>query len=252
MEFIWGAEQEKALQKLKTGLSLAPALKPLVYTLEDDSFVGRIVFGIDASGLLFGANRQQEDWECRCHAVRYESRLWTPAKTRYDVVKLEFPVLLYVLKKFCDYLYRVQFWIEIDACTLVYHPNQPISDLLGAIVGRLVVYIRLFSFDIKHVAGVKHKGPEGLLRHPGTEDELRELVKGGEEAAWMLEEFVDRVRDAMWVSVEEEKACMGFCNCVSHCFFCYFLCFAEERESMAMWWACVFLFYKAMYEGKRI
>ena len=41
VEFVWGAEQEKAMEKLKTALSLAPILKPLVYTPEDDGFVGR-------------------------------------------------------------------------------------------------------------------------------------------------------------------------------------------------------------------
>ena len=44
------------------------------------------------------------------------------------------------------------------------------------------MYIRLFSFDIKYVAGVKHKGPNALSRRPGTEEELRELADGGEEA----------------------------------------------------------------------
>ena len=40
VEFIWGAKQERAMEKLKTVLSSAPALKPLVYTPEDDSFLG--------------------------------------------------------------------------------------------------------------------------------------------------------------------------------------------------------------------
>ena len=77
------------MEKLKTVLSTAPALKPVVYTPEDDGFVGRIVLGIDACGLGFGAILQQEDQESRRHPVRYESGLWTPAETRYDAVKLE-------------------------------------------------------------------------------------------------------------------------------------------------------------------
>ena len=50
VEFLWGAEQEKAMEKLKTALSLALALKPLVYTPEDDGFVWENVLGVDACG----------------------------------------------------------------------------------------------------------------------------------------------------------------------------------------------------------
>ena len=148
VEFVWGAEQEKAMEKLKMALSLAPALKPLVYTSEDNGFVGKIVLGVNMCGLGFGAILQQEDRESRRHPVRYESGLWTPAETRYDVVKLECRGLLCALNKFRYYLYGVQFLIEIDSRTLVHQLNQPTSDLPGAIVGHWLAYIRLFSFDI--------------------------------------------------------------------------------------------------------
>ena len=81
VEFVWGAEQEKAMEKLKTVVSSTPALKPLVYTPEDDGFVGGIVLGVNACELGFGAILQQEDRESRCHPVRCESGLWTPAET---------------------------------------------------------------------------------------------------------------------------------------------------------------------------
>ena len=77
------------MEKLKTALCSAPALKPLVNTPENDGFLEGILLGIDACGLGFGPIVQQEDWEGRSHPVRYESGLWTPAETRYDTVKLE-------------------------------------------------------------------------------------------------------------------------------------------------------------------
>ena len=87
--FVWGAEQEKAMERLKRELSSAPALKPLVYTPEDDGFMGRIVLGVDACGLRFGAILKREDRENRRHPVWYEGGLWTPAETRYNAVILE-------------------------------------------------------------------------------------------------------------------------------------------------------------------
>ena len=202
VEFVWGAEQERAMEKLKTALSSAPVLQPLVYKPADDGFVGGIVLGVDACGLGFGMILQQEDRESRRHPVRYESGLWTLAETRYDAVKLEYRGLLRALKKFRYYFYAVQFLIKIDARTLVHQLNQPTSALRGAIVGRWLAYKRLFSFHIKHVAGVKHKGPDALSHRPGTEEELRELAEGGEEAVRRLEEFVDSELDVMWVSAE--------------------------------------------------
>ena len=82
VEFICGAEQEKGMEKLKPALCSAPALKALVYTPEDDGFVGGIVLGVDVCGLGFGAILQQEDGEGRRHPVRYEGGLWTLAQTR--------------------------------------------------------------------------------------------------------------------------------------------------------------------------
>ena len=232
-------------------------LKPLVYRPEDDGFVGEIVLGVDACGLGFGAILQQEDQESRRHPVRYESGLWTPAETRYDAVKLECRGLLRALKKFHYYLYGVQFLIEINARTLVHQLNQPTSDLPGAIVGRWLAYIghwlayiRLFSFDIKHLAGVKHKSPDALSRRPGTEEELTELAEGGEEAVQRLEEFVDGELDALWVSAKEEEACTGFCNSVSHSFSMLFpmFCAGEGERGDAVGFC--FSFNKAMYEGE--
>src|SRR5437660_324804 len=81
--------------------------------------------------------------------------------------------------------------MEIDARILVHQLNQPTSDLPGTVVGRWIAYIRLFDFEIRHVAGTKHKGPDTLSRRPGTEEELLELREGGEEAVERLEEFVD-------------------------------------------------------------
>ena len=100
VEFVWGAQQEKVMEKLKTALSSAPALKLLVYTPQDDGFMGEIVLDFDMYGLGFGAILQQEDRESRHHPVRYESWLWTLVEIRYDTVKLECQELLHAIKKF--------------------------------------------------------------------------------------------------------------------------------------------------------
>jgi hypothetical protein len=264
-EFTWGPEQKAAMKSLKEALITAPALMPLAYVPEEDGFVGGVVLGVDACGLGFGAILQQLDRSGRRHPVRYESGLWTPTEARYDAVKLECRGLLRALRKFRYYLYGIQFLVEIDARTLVHQLNQPISDLPGAIVGRWLAYIRLFTFDIKHVPGTKHKGPDALSRRPGTEEELRELQAIGEEEVQQLEEFVDGELDVVTREKEqggedeivitgnaiEEEECSGFCTNGFHSFsLCFLLSFgrAEGIAKNGEKGFC-FFFKKGVYEG---
>src|SRR5205085_8725313 len=126
--------------------------------------LGRIVLSVDASLLGFGAILQQEDKHGRRHPSRYESGLWSGTECKYDAGKLECRALLRAIKKFRNYLYGVHFLVEIDARTLIHQLNQPINDIPGAVVGRWLTYICLFSFDIVHMPGTKHKGPDTLSR----------------------------------------------------------------------------------------
>ena len=116
------------------------------------------------------------------------------------------------MKKFRYYLYGVRFLVEIDARTLVHQLNQPTSDLPGTVVGRWIAYIRLFDFEIRQVAGTKHKGPGALSRRPGMEEELRKLREGTEEAVERLEEFMDSELGTM---------CGEFCMNSFHSFVCF-------------------------------
>src|SRR5690606_20010179 len=105
----------------------------------------------------------------RRHPARYESGIWSESEARYDAGKLECRGLLKALKKFKHYLYGVRFLVEIDAQTLVHQLNQPSSDLPGALVSRWIAWIRLFDFDIAHVSGTKHQGPDALSRRRQSE-----------------------------------------------------------------------------------
>ena len=58
-EYVWGGDQARAMRKVKEAFISAPALKPLVYTREEDGFVGDIVLRVDT---------------CRLGLARYYSR----------------------------------------------------------------------------------------------------------------------------------------------------------------------------------
>jgi len=113
-------------------------------------------------------------------------------------------------------------------------------------VGRWLAYIRLFTFDICHVPGTKHKGPDALSRRPGTEEELRELEEHGEEAVRRFEKFEDGELGAM----TGEQQCSGFCMDSSHSLS---LCFPLFHGKQAMCGGVgeffCFTFNKGVYEG---
>jgi hypothetical protein len=213
------------MMRLKTALVTTPALKPIVYTPDASGSLGRILLGVDASKLGYGAILQQEDENGKRHPSRYESGLWTAAETRYDAVKLECHGLLRALKKFRYYVYGVHFLVKIDAKTLVHQLNQPATDLPGAVVGRLLAYIRLFSFDIQHVSGTRHRGPDALSRRPPSEEEWKCHAENGGRESQELEERIDgelgylKARDeAAGVELVERAGCQGFCTSSLHAF----------------------------------
>ena len=164
---------------------------------------------------------QQEDEQGRRHPSRYESGLWTEAETSYDAVTLECRGLLHALKKFRHYLYRVHFLVEIDAKTLVLQLNQLMTDMPGAVVGRWIAYIRLYSFDILHVPGSKHKGPDALSRRPASDEEMRKHRQDGDRLNRELEDEIDGALGCLAVGDVgygkwQESGCGGFCTSVFH------------------------------------
>ena len=221
-EFIWGLEQPQEMERLKAALIAAPALKPIVYTPDSQGFIGQIVLGVDASQLGYGAILQQEDQQGRRHPSRYESGLWTPAEAHFDAGKLDCQGLLRALKKFRYYVYGVNFLVEIDAKTLVHQLNQPATDLPGAVVGRWLAYIRMFSFDIQHVPGARHKGPDALSRRPPSEKELHQHEKDGEKNAEELEYQVDAALGRVNVHAGDGwREYVGFCTSSLHALFLF-------------------------------
>jgi len=195
VEFYWLEEQQIAMDELKKALTSAPALNPIDYKSEE-----KIVLSVDSSLAGSGAILQQEEPKTgKRHLARFESGIWTEAEKKYDAGKLEYRGLLKALKKLRMYLYGVRFLVEIDAKTLVPQMNQPGSDLPGSVVNRWLAWIKMFSFEIKHVAGKRYGVPDGLsIRRRSVEDSDEE--EGVEE----LEEEMDAELAVNEVDSEEE------------------------------------------------
>ena len=101
---------------------------------------------------------------------------------KYDGGKLECRGLLKVLKKLHYYLHRVQFLVEIDTKMLVHQLNQPASKLPSSVVNRWLTWIRLFDFELGHVSGLKHGGPDSLSRRLRRDDNSKSDEEDVEDA----------------------------------------------------------------------
>ena len=151
------------MDMLKEALTNAPALATIDYAEN----AGEIILAVDASSEDWGTILQQVDNgkkdgtnstdsgknKGKRHSIRYESGLWTGDEKKYDAGKWECRALLWALKKLQIWLYGMHFVIEIDAKTLLHQLNLPIVDLPGTIVTRWIICIKLFDFDVCHVAG---------------------------------------------------------------------------------------------------
>ena len=70
------------------------------------------------------------------HSLKYESRICSSIKKKYDITKQKLRGILKVLKKVRYWLYGVRFILKIDANILVAQLNQLYTDLRGALVTR--------------------------------------------------------------------------------------------------------------------
>ena len=88
---------------------------------------------------------------------------------------MECHTVLKILKKFCLYLYKIRFVLEVNVATLVAQLNQPVIDLSGSVVVRWITWIHLFDFDMKHVPGMKNMVTNGLSRQLVTEKDIKKM-----------------------------------------------------------------------------
>ena len=92
--------------------------------------------------------------------------------------------------------------VEINAKTLVHQLNQPASDLPGSVVNRWLAWIRLFDFELWHVLGSKHGGPDSLSRCLRADEDSES--KGGDVEDPMDADLVRRGFVTVAPSLEDE------------------------------------------------
>ena len=99
------------------------------------------------------------------HQLKIEDKneIWSDVKKHYDIKKQECENILKMLKKCCDYFYKIHFILKLDANILITQLNWLVNDLLKALVTNWIAWIQLFDFTVKHVFRNKHTAANELF-----------------------------------------------------------------------------------------
>ena len=200
--WYWTTEHSDAMTQLKIALTSAPALVTINY----DEGAGRIIMVFDASKTGWGAVIMQEDKDGKRHPVRFEGGVWSTSEAGYDAGKRECRAMLKALKKFRHWLYGTHFYVETDANTLVAQLNRSATDLPGALVTQWLAWIRLFDFEVKHIAGKSNVVADALSRRRPTAADIEEAENEQDLDEWVSSRlFAARIRPMRAATDEDEE-----------------------------------------------
>src|SRR5882672_1257502 len=156
MEFVWGPDQ-KSTEDLKQEIITTPCLCPIDY--HSDRCV---ILAINSSCIATGFIVPQLGMDNKWYLSWFSSITWNEREYRYPQAKIKIYSLWHALQAFQLYIIGVKnLRVEIDASYIKGMLNNP--DIQpGATVNRWIIRIKLFQFELVHVPGCLHTGPDGL------------------------------------------------------------------------------------------
>src|SRR5882724_9708716 len=157
VEFMWGPEQEKAMEDLKQAIIMAPCLQPIDYHCDQT-----VILEVDSSCIATGFILLQLGADSKRYPSRFGSITWNDWESCYSQAKIEIYGLWCALQGYQPYIIGIRnIRVEIDASYIkgmLNHPDiQP-----GVAMNRWIVGIKLFHFELVHVPGTLHTGLDGL------------------------------------------------------------------------------------------
>jgi hypothetical protein len=151
--FTWTPECERAFSEVKNALVNAPILSC-------PNFSYPFTLQCDASDVGIGAVLTQ-NVEGKEQVICYLSRALLPAEQRYSTTEKECLSVIYAIERLRCYLEGTRFTVVTDHYSLFWLNN--LKDPLGRI-GRWVMRLQAFDFDIVHRKGKDNVVPDCLSR----------------------------------------------------------------------------------------
>lgn len=155
-DWHWGAEQERAVQILKSVLTSDPVLT--IYHPERETQVHT-----DASKLGLGAVLLQKQPDGETRVVAYASRQTAATEERYHSFELEALAVVFAVQRFRVYLSGIKFRIVTD-CSALRMAWQKRD--LSPRIARWWLDLQEYDFDVDHRPGSTMAHVDALSRNP--------------------------------------------------------------------------------------
>ena len=181
--WLWGPEQERAFNELKTELT-----RPTVLALYDPAAKSKV--SADASSFGLGAVLLQRSNAGEWRPIAYASRSLSETERRYAQIEKEALAVTWSCEKFSDYVLGSRFEIETDHKPLVpILSSKHLNDLPPRVL-RFRLRMAKFDYSISHVAGKLLYTADALSRDPIPEQESTTLQEE-------VEAFVNSLTEAL-------------------------------------------------------
>jgi len=160
VEFVWGPEQEKAMEDLKQAIVMALCLQPIDYHCDQT-----VILAVDSLCIATSFILLQLGADSKWYPSHFGSITWNNWELCYSQAKIEIYGLWCTLQAYWLYLIGIRnLQMEINASYIKGMLNNP--DIQpGMAMNRWIVGIKLFHFELIHVLGTLHTGPDGLSCH---------------------------------------------------------------------------------------
>ena len=149
----WGDAQEKAYQTLKT----LPASKRILHLPDPEE---TYYLRTDTSDYGVGAVLMQEH-DSKLFPVCYASKKLSNAERNYSTIEKECLAIVWALKRFNIYLYKVQFVLQVDHEPLKYVNSAKFSN--GRLM-RWAMFLQSYNFRVEAIKGSDNVGADYMSR----------------------------------------------------------------------------------------
>ena len=154
-KFVWGSDQERAFELIKSELSSYPVLAH--FDSKKD-----VKIRTDASGYGLGAAILQKEGNV-FKPIAYASRMLNESELNYTISEKECLAVVYAVEKFEQFLSSKHFEIESDHCALCWLSSK---SKLPKRLHRYSLILQEYNYTIKYRSGSSHKDVDCLSRYP--------------------------------------------------------------------------------------
>lgn len=182
-KFVWSSECDKSFATLKDCLINPPILAC-------PSFEHPFILQCDASSYGLGAVLSQ-NISGKDRVICYLSRSLTSQEKKYTTTERECLSVLWAIEKLRCYLELIKFTVITDHYSLIWLNN--LKNVQGRL-GRWVLRLQQYNFDIIHRKGKEHVVPDCLSRAVPVIDNINLPIVTDEHDKW-YERMCERVRE---------------------------------------------------------